>query len=328
MKILLIDCIRYKPWSPKDEEKEFHPLVKKCSKEIFGEKSIYFDVKHALKSKSGIGSIPDAYVINLSTQELCVVENELASHPVYDHIVKQLTKFINGIKNQSTKNQIVEMLYRKINEDPVLRAKIEKEIDSPDVHHFLSKLLSKRPRIVVIVDKKTPEIEEACKVLNYPLDIIEFQIFRREDAQTVHAYLFEPLSYKSPSEDYTRLYAEAGLEKELNMILKAFKEFNPQWKSTWKDYLTLHVSSKILVYFNKNPARDHGVYVRDPKLYDDIFEIGRRLGLKVKKPAPKTKEGKVIYFNGIDGVKTVAFKIKELIKMLAAVKESSSPSNQ
>jgi hypothetical protein len=46
---------------------------------------------------------------------------------------------------------------------------------------------------VIIVDQKTSEIEEACRVLKYQPDIVEFQTFVREDAPDVHAYLFEPL---------------------------------------------------------------------------------------------------------------------------------------
>lgn len=34
--MLIVNGVRYKPWAPKDEEKEFHPLVKAQSKEIFG----------------------------------------------------------------------------------------------------------------------------------------------------------------------------------------------------------------------------------------------------------------------------------------------------
>jgi hypothetical protein len=47
--MLIVDGLRYKPWTPKDEEKEFHPLVKAQSKEIFGKASIYFDVRTTLK---------------------------------------------------------------------------------------------------------------------------------------------------------------------------------------------------------------------------------------------------------------------------------------
>ncbi|MEM3617343.1 MAG: hypothetical protein QXJ31_05465 [Candidatus Bathyarchaeia archaeon] len=193
MSTLIVDGVKYKLWTPKDEEKEFHPLVRKCYKEIFGEDSLYFDVKHILKTASGIGSIPDAYVINLSRSELYVVENELASHPVYDHIVRQLTKFINGIENPDARNQIIDMLYDEINRDAVLRATVQKAIESTDIYRFISKLLSKPPRIVIIVDQKTSEIEEACKVLRYQPIIKEFKTFAREDAPTVQAYLFEPL---------------------------------------------------------------------------------------------------------------------------------------
>lgn len=192
--MLLIDGVKYRPWTPKDEEKEFHPIIKEHSKEIFGENSLYFDVKHVLKTTSGIGSIPDAYVINLSKpSEWYVVENELASHPVYDHIVKQLTKFINGIANQSARSQILDMLYDEINKDNVLKATVQKLIDSTDIYRALSKLLSTSPRIVIIIDEKTSDVEEACQVLKYETDIVEFKTFVREGADNVRAHLFEPL---------------------------------------------------------------------------------------------------------------------------------------
>jgi hypothetical protein len=193
MSMLIIDGVRYRLWTPTDEEKEFHPLVRKCSKDIFGEDSLYFEVKQILRSASGVGSIPDAYVISLSKSEWYVVENELSSHPVYDHIVNQLTKFINGIENQNARSQIVDILYDEIKKDPVLKATIEKAIRSTEIYHFLSKLLSKNPRIVIIVDEKKREVEEACRVLKYDTHIIELKSFVREDAPSVRAHIFEPL---------------------------------------------------------------------------------------------------------------------------------------
>jgi predicted transport protein len=193
--MLIIDGVKYNLWTPKDEEKQFHPIVREHSKEVFGEKSLYFDVKHVLKTASGIGSIPDAYVINLSKPpEWYVVENELASHPAYDHIAKQLMKFINGIENQNAKNQILDMLYDKISEEGALKATVKKMTESDDIHHFLAKLLSIPPRIVIVIDQKTPEVEEACRALNYQTDIVEFKTYIRENAESVHAHLFDPLS--------------------------------------------------------------------------------------------------------------------------------------
>jgi hypothetical protein len=196
--MLIIDGVKYKLWTPKDEEKEFHPMIKKYSKEIFGEDSLYFDIKHILKTISGIGTIPDAYVICLSRKEWYVVENELASHPIYDHIVKQLTKFINGIENQNTKNQIIDMLYDEINNDIILKATVQKKLGSTDTYHFLSKLISKPPTIVIIINQKTPEIIDACRALKYQPQIIEFKTFTREDAPTIRAHEFESITTEGP----------------------------------------------------------------------------------------------------------------------------------
>ena len=192
--MLIVDGARYKPWTPKDEEKEFHPLVKSNSTEIFGKDTIYFDVKTTLKTASGIGTIPDAYVIGLAEPyEWFVVEDELAAHPIYDHVVKQLSKFINGIENQDTRNQILELLYEEINGDKQLRTIVETKTESTDIYRFLSKLLSKRPRIVVVIDEKTLDLEDACNALKYEPDIVEFKSFVNEENPAIQAHLFEPL---------------------------------------------------------------------------------------------------------------------------------------
>jgi len=193
MEILIVDGKKFKLWKPKDEEKEFHPLIKENYKHIFGEGSLYFDVKHHLRSISGIGSIPDAYVINFSKNEWYIVENELSTHSVYDHIIKQLTKFINAIENPEIKNEIIEILYNEINKDPYLRLFAEEHIASKEIHRFLSELISKKPTIVVIIDEKTREVEEACKALKYQPIIIEFKTYVREDAETIRAHVFKPL---------------------------------------------------------------------------------------------------------------------------------------
>jgi predicted transport protein len=196
--MLIVNGVKYKPWTPTNEEKEFHPLIKANSKEIFGKDTIYFDVKTTLKSTSGIGSIPDAYVIKLTEPyEWYVIENELATHSIYGHVVNQLTKFINGLDNKDTRTQILEMLYEVINKDNSLRTLVSTKTGYVDIHHFLSKLfLATNPRIVVIIDKVTLDLEEACQALRHTPEIIEFKSFVTEDGSRSYAHLFEPLNSK------------------------------------------------------------------------------------------------------------------------------------
>ena len=207
--MLIINGAKYRLWTPKDEEKEFHPMVKEHSKEIFCENSVYFDIKHKLSSKSGIAAIPDAYVITLSKPyEWYIVENELASHPVYSHIVPQISKFVDSIEELETQRDIRDILDKEVNEDVVLKALIEKKTGQ-DSYRFLTELVSKPPKIALIIDEMTPEVEKASKSLKKLADtkIIEFQTFAREDAPNVHAHLFEPLYV-------TEKVSEEGKEEE------------------------------------------------------------------------------------------------------------------
>ncbi len=203
--MLIVDGVRYKPWTPKDEEKEFHPLVKAESKEIFGKDALYFDVKTMLRTASGIGSIPDAYVIDTSRNKWYVVEIELSTHPVYNHIVPQLNKFIKGIENRDVKSQLLDLLYAEINRDPSLRSFISQKIGDTEVYHYLSKLLlGSNPQIIVVIDEKTIELEEAVENFKVEPDIVEFKTFVKEDDSKTYAYNFEPVySEDKPSKETT-----------------------------------------------------------------------------------------------------------------------------
>ena len=79
--MLLIDGVRYLETPPKDED-ELEKMVVEHAQEIFGGNSIYLDLKHKIKSKSGVGSIPDGYAIILGkSPQWHIVEVELSSHP-------------------------------------------------------------------------------------------------------------------------------------------------------------------------------------------------------------------------------------------------------
>ena len=193
--MLLIDGVRYEEWTPATED-EFERVVKEHAKDIFGNQSIYLDLKQKLKSRSGIGSIPDGYVIIFGDQpEWHIVEIELSSHPLYEHIVPQVSRFINGIKNPSTQKDIVDALYQQVDSDEFLKLQLKKAIGTTETYKFLSDLLSKPPVVTIIIEKHTEQLDEAVWALAHPqIKIVEFQTFTRERVGlAVHAHLFEPL---------------------------------------------------------------------------------------------------------------------------------------
>ena len=195
MPILLIDGVRYEAWTPADED-ELEQAVKEHAEDIFGEQSIYLDIKHKLKSKAGIGSIPDGYVIVFGGEPRWhIVEVELSSHPLYEHIVPQVGRFINGIKNSNTQRDIVDTLFQEINNDEFLRLRLKKVIETTETYKFLSDLVSKPPVVTIIIEKHTEQLDEAIGALAHPqIKVVELRTFTREGVGLiVHAHLFEPL---------------------------------------------------------------------------------------------------------------------------------------
>lgn len=83
-------------------EKEFEQETVNNSKAIFGEQSIYIDVKKKLVNNN-IVTIPDGYLIDLSFEKephLYIIENELAKHDSYKHIGDQLLRFAISYKTR------------------------------------------------------------------------------------------------------------------------------------------------------------------------------------------------------------------------------------
>lgn len=199
--MLLIDGVKYELWTPPTEDK-FEQVVKEHTQEIFGEQSIYLDLKQKLKSGSGIGSIPDGYVIVPSdSPHWHIVEVELSFHPLHDHIVSQVGRFIGGISSPNIQRGIVNAIDEEITKDDFLKVKLRKAVEPVEIHRFLTDLVSKQPIITIIIEKATEELREALNILRYPqIEVVEFQTFTREGVGLdVHVHLFEPVHSILPS---------------------------------------------------------------------------------------------------------------------------------
>jgi hypothetical protein len=176
---------------------EFEQIVKEHARDIFGEQSEYFDIKHKLKSKAGKGSIPDGFAVIFGAKPRWhIVEMELSSH-AYEHIAGQVSKFVNGITNATTQREIVDVLYNAIDSDEFRKLRVRKAIGTADTHKFLADLISEPAMLTIIIEKHTEEVDEALNMLAYPpqnKEVVEFQTFTREGAGlNAYAHLFKPL---------------------------------------------------------------------------------------------------------------------------------------
>ncbi len=190
--IVLIDGVKYSYITPENEA-VLEGQIEENYKHIFGENSIYFP-KKKIRSKAGIGTIPDAYVI-IPGKKLtwCILEVELASHSVYDHVFLQLSKFKGAIEDSGSRKKIRDFFYNTITEDPILEAQFRKQIGSGEIYKSISDMVEEKPMIVVAINKRTNKLEEALAHFGGDVKVIEFKTFRREGSSDINAYMFEPV---------------------------------------------------------------------------------------------------------------------------------------
>lgn len=189
--ILFKDGVKYIKYQYKNEL-EIEDMIFEHHKYIFGKDSLLL-AKRKIKTNSGIGTIPDAFVISLDNKKWYLIEVELKNHPLYEHIVPQISKFNTAIKNSDSLRKLIKMIYEEIKDDPqknlIFQLKQIKE-----VFKYITEILELKPQIIILIDGKNDELEEVCDSLPFSSKVIEFKTFCRENVGIGdHIHSFEPL---------------------------------------------------------------------------------------------------------------------------------------
>jgi len=192
MRILLKDGIKYLPYKYKDEN-ELERMVVEHSEVMFGVDSIFFP-KQKIKARSGIATIPDGFILLMNDEKWYILEVELASHPLYEHIVVQVSKFNTAIKNSKTRKKLIDVFYDEVRDNIQIKYKFEFNRIMKESYKFLSDTISKGPEVIVVVDEKTRELDEVCGSLPFRTTVLRFGTYYREKIGVgVHTHSFDTL---------------------------------------------------------------------------------------------------------------------------------------
>jgi hypothetical protein len=198
-------------------------MVVENAAEIFGEDAIYLDIKKLIKNALGEGTIPDGFIFYPEQRRFVLVEVELSSHPVYEHISKQVNKFISAFSNYKSRQKLASVLKDYIEDNPLLLKRIRPLLGMKGLYEFLEFEVfeplaeSKAFEIFVIIEDKTPQVCEALSWLKPDPQLFEVAIYAREGAEREFALRFEPqYEIKPPVPEPTK--------KELNWFQKCVQE--------------------------------------------------------------------------------------------------------
>lgn len=191
------DGIKYLPHYYVDEL-QLENFVRENINLIFGEDAIFFE-KTKIRSISGIGTITDGFVLHLPEKKWYILEVELARHPLFEHIVTQVSKFNSAIKNSVTKQKLINAFFKEIKENPQMNFKVESSGIQKEIHKFLTDLINNNPEVAIIIDERTEDLTDVCNALPFVTNILEFKTYCRENVGIeVPIHIFDTLcDYKT-----------------------------------------------------------------------------------------------------------------------------------
>lgn len=178
-----------------DKERDFEAIIVENAKSIFGQDSIYLDVKKKIGKTRSIQTIPDGFLIDLSTlnsPKLYVVENEIVSHDPFKHIGIQLLYFATSFDQGS--QTIKNILYKGLTEDKNHNELIEKYVKRSDfrnLDNLIDYLVFEYPfSAIVVIDEASEQLHHVLKFIEAPIEVIEVATY--ENSKGKRIYRFHP----------------------------------------------------------------------------------------------------------------------------------------
>lgn len=195
-------------------EEDFERAVVANAPEIFGPDCFYLDCKKKIGRKRGKRNIPDGYLVDLRNPvpQLWVIENELITHDLFNHIGIQLLEF--SYSYGQSKRLVKDIVLEEINLDERAKTGCTEHIAKHDyrsLDHLVEAMLfqSDFRALVIIDDLGSGEIDEALAPFSFHHPVIEFVTYR--NAAGDFAYRFTPFYLEQDETDASSVSAPRAL---------------------------------------------------------------------------------------------------------------------
>ncbi|WP_048057831.1 hypothetical protein [Methanothermococcus okinawensis] len=132
-------------------------MVFEHHKEIFGDNILLFN-KSKIKTMANVGTIPDAFVVDLKNKNWYIVEVELKDHDICSHVNSQIMRFLDAIDNPNTKKELSDKFYNEVKNDPYKKVIFETN-NINEIYKYIFDIINTRPSIVIIIDEITNKVK-------------------------------------------------------------------------------------------------------------------------------------------------------------------------
>jgi len=172
-------------------ENDFEKVVIELSDKIFGENTIYIDVKKKLKGNN-IGVIPDGYLIDMTIVEepkLYIIENELVNHHPYKHIGIQMLTFVTSFDDDRLK--LRNIIMNEISKHPNHMKRLLhccQQSSSRNIDSYLDQAVYSEFKGLVIIDDAKPELNQVLKRIAANISVLEIKTYQSIEGDFAYEY--------------------------------------------------------------------------------------------------------------------------------------------
>ena len=322
---------------PFQNEDEFERLVLENSGMLFGEKSLYIDLKSRVEGRALGSAIPDGILIDFRDPEdpkFYLVEVELSEHDFYKHIFPQVTKFFAFFKNPRGRTELVEKMFTVINADQDMRSRFNQLVGSKEIYKSLKDIVENSQNILIIIDGLKPEFDEVKETYTDTWDkMVQVMVIKKFQADdSVILYVnpdFEEQGLEQPPngdneepERYTEEYHLGDVAPNIVATYQRLKQeishiepriiFNPQ-----KYYISLR-AEKNFAYI-KFRKRKMQLILKMP------YEVGRQI---IKKHKLSSLSESIQKFYGGECFRVVLENEENLDEVIQAIMQSYEQQKQ
>ena len=177
--VVILNGEVYSPYSYKREE-ELEKLAVENTEKLFGKNTHFFNIKRKIVSKSGIGSMPDGYLVDLDSDKFFIIEVELTSHDVVHHVMNQLSRFKLAMGNSETRNDLAKFLANTVEK----RGKVSDR-------DYLAQIIEQGVGIFIIIDSVSEQLTEVVEHLakdGTDVRAIPFETYTNSRNQLLHKF--------------------------------------------------------------------------------------------------------------------------------------------
>lgn len=223
---LVVNGVQYDRYYVSDES-EFEDIIFTNRSNIFGQDFLYYPVKKKFTSTSGIATLPDGFGLLLTNPpRWVIIESELESHPVFNHIVTQVTKFKVALENIGSLDKLVSIFDNEIQADIESQVKMESYLKKTDYYRFISDLIkNSQPILFLIIDQINDELRAASRNLPFQ-EIIVYEVKPYSNNTD--------LAIKVQTVDYTTRFNIAGRRLKGNRNKPISRRLRPSRLTTRK----------------------------------------------------------------------------------------------